>query len=119
MKITGGRTVLALLAALPAAAALAELRIIEDAIETTAASVVLPSDPPSSLVVTPCQGCTPVLVRTTVRAEYFLNKQPIGLAELRSRLAGHPDAYVLIVWERDTGELRRLRAAIRASESES
>jgi hypothetical protein len=97
--------------------AFAELQILEDAVETTMSSVVLPSEAPSSLVVTPCKGCKPLLVPTSARSQYFINKEPVELAELKRRLQGHPDAGVVIIYDRKTKELRRLRAYLREAAS--
>jgi hypothetical protein len=102
--------ILGLIAALATGAALAEIEILEDAIQTTASAVVLPSAPPSSLVVTPCSGCKPLSVLTSVRAQYFIDKEPVELGELRTRLATRPDAPLVIIYDRNTRELRRLRA---------
>ncbi|MGQ0836091.1 MAG: hypothetical protein ACT4O5_14465 [Gammaproteobacteria bacterium] len=111
MKILRMRAGLAALAVAAAGAALAEIQIIELAIETTAGAVVLPSSPPSSVVVTPCPGCTPITVPTSVRSQYFIDREPVTLDELKRRLAGRPNAFVLIIYDKKTGELRRLRAS--------
>jgi hypothetical protein len=84
----------------------------ETAIETRAGSIVLPSKPPSSIAVAPCKGCPAMLVHTSERAEYFVNRQQVTLEELRRRLAGRPDAFVLVLYDKKTGQLRRLSASI-------
>ncbi len=71
-----------------------------------------PSQPPSSVVVTPCTGCTPVLVPTTVRSQYYVNGAEVGLEELRRALSGRPEAAVVVIYDKKSGELRRLRAFI-------
>jgi hypothetical protein len=109
------RIAMSALGLLAMGAATAAIEIIELAIETTAAAVVLPSEPPSSLVVTPCSGCKPLLVPTSVRSQYFIDKEPVELAELKRQLAGRPDAFVLVIYDRKTGELRRLRASLGAA----
>jgi hypothetical protein len=112
MKTFRARIAMSILALLATGAAGAAIEIIELAIETTAGAVVLPSEPPSSLVVTPCSGCKPLLVPTSARSQYFIDKEPVQLAELKSRLAGRPEAFILIIYDKKTGELRRLRASL-------
>jgi hypothetical protein len=80
------------------------------AIEARASTVVLPSEPPSSLVVPPCEGCKPMLVHTSRNSRYFVNRQEVGLEELRKRLTGKPDAFVTVFYDDRTGQLHRLVA---------
>jgi hypothetical protein len=112
VKIHRIRMALPALALAFAGAASAEIQIVEHAVEATFGVVVLPSAPPSSLVVTPCSGCKPLLVPTSARSRYYIGKEPVELAELKRRLAGHPDAFILIIYDKKTGELRRLRASL-------
>lgn len=107
------RAILAALAALSAGSALAEIRALELAVETTAGAIVLPSAPPSSVALTPCKGCSPMLVRTTERSRYFLNGEAVSLQTLKRALQARPNAFVVVIYDRKTGELRRLRASIR------
>jgi hypothetical protein len=107
------KILLAALAVIGGGSALAEIRAPELAVETTAGSIVLPSKPPSSIALAPCRGCTPMLVHTTERSLYYLNGQVVGLEELRRALAGHPNAFVVVIYDRKSGELRRLRASVR------
>jgi hypothetical protein len=107
--------VAALVASGMAALAFADIRVIEESVETTADFVVLPSDPPSSLVVTPCRSCKPLLVPTSVRSKYFIEKEEVQLAELKRELASRPKAFVHVVFDKKTGELRRLEAYFRRS----
>lgn len=90
----------------------AQSTFAETAIETRAGSIVLPSKPPSSTAVTPCRGCRPMLVHTSASAQYFVNRQQVTLEEMRRRLAGRPDAFVLVLYDKKTGQLRRLSASI-------
>jgi hypothetical protein len=99
-------------AAFAALAFLAAQSAFGEAIEVRAGSIVLPSKPPSSIAVTPCQGCKPMLVHTSVQAQYFVNRQPVSLDELRIRLTGRPDAFVTLLYDKKTGQLRQLRASI-------
>jgi hypothetical protein len=96
-----------------ATVAAAEIQIIEDSVETTAEHVVLPSEPPSSLVVTPCRGCKPLLIPTSTRSQYFVDREPVGLTELKRALAARPKAFVHVVYDRKSGELRRVEAFLR------
>ena len=90
----------------------AEIIPIEQSVETTAASVVLPSSPPSSVVITQCVGCRPLTISTTARAQYFLNREPVELGELKRQLAGRPNAFLIVTYDAKTGELLRLFARL-------
>jgi hypothetical protein len=81
-------------------------------IETRAGAIVLPSQPPSSVAVKPCESCTLVLVRTSDKAQYYINRQVVTLDELKRRLAGRPDAFVTLLYDGETRELRELFASI-------
>ena len=49
---------------------------------------------------------------TSDRAQYFVNRQQVTLDELRLRLAGRPDVFVLVLYDKKTGQLRQLSASI-------
>jgi hypothetical protein len=86
--------------------------VLSASIETRAGAIVLPSQPPSSIAVTPCQGCKLMLVRTSDQSKYYINRQVVSLDELKRRLAGRPDAFVTLLYDGKTGELRELFASI-------
>ena len=89
-----------------------ESRSADVVIETTAGDIILPSKPPSTLAVTPCRNCPPMLLFTTRQSVYAINDQPVDLEELRRRLSQRHDAYVGLTYDTKTRELRGLHALI-------
>lgn len=83
-------------------------------IEATSGTVVLPSGPGSTLVVTPCAGCPPKSVTATATSTYFLKHQEVPLAQLRAALAGKTDVYVSVFQSTQTGALTRVVADLDA-----
>lgn len=93
--------------------AFADIQIVEDSVETTAEFVVLPSEPPSSLVVKLCGACKPLLIPTSTRSQYFVDREQVELSELKRALAARPKAFVHVVYARKSAELRRVEAFLR------
>jgi hypothetical protein len=91
---------------------LAAQGVFGEAIETRAGAIVLPSKPPSSIALKACNACTPMLVHTSERSQYYINRQEVSLEELRRRLTGRPDVFVLVLYDKKTGHLRKLSASI-------
>jgi len=83
------------------------------AIEANSANVTLPTGVGSSLVVTPCSGCAPTMLRATSATTYFLHKQQVTLGNLRVALNGRSVA-VTVVGSLKTHELRRVIADLDA-----
>lgn len=105
------RVLWAALACLAASVANAELRATHDSVEAHAADLVLPSGPLSTLVVTPCRGCSPLSLLATGRTQYLVGRQQVTLEELRREVGRRPDAIVVVIWDRQTRELYRVRAS--------
>jgi hypothetical protein len=106
------KSLTALAAACVLLVASAESRAADIALETTAADIVLPLKPPSTLAVTPCLKCAPILLLTSRHTSYAVNDQPVELEELRRRLAGRPGAHVGLTYDSRTRELRDVRALV-------
>jgi len=104
----GLRTVIAALALLPVGSALAQLRVVEQAVEATAARIVLPSGVGSTLVVTRCVGCKPESFPATSRTRYLVGKDTTSLAELRRFFLDQPDAFVTVMFDSETRDLTRV-----------
>jgi len=85
---------------------------VEQALETEAGAVVLPSSPDGVLVLTPCQGCPPKSFRATASTSYLLNEQPTTLAKLRAAIAKRPKTSMTVSVTVKTGELVRVSANI-------
>ncbi|MFO7275950.1 MAG: hypothetical protein DIU56_002855 [Pseudomonadota bacterium] len=105
------RLLWAMLACLAASVASAELRATHDSVEARAADVMLPSGPLSTLVVTPCRGCSPMSLLATGRTQYLVGRQPATLEELRHEVRRRPDSVVVVIWNRQTRELFRVRVS--------
>src|SRR5262245_58717101 len=86
----------------------------ERATEATISSVVLPSGPGSTLIVTPCAGCKPLSLPASASTTYFLKRQQVSLAELKSALTGKTDVYLSIFQSTKTGALTKIVAALDA-----
>ncbi len=89
---------------------MAELKVIEQAIETRADAAVLPSGPLSALVITPCTGCPPLSLASSARSRYFLGREQVSLDTLKQRLVNRPTTMLLITYRKDTRELTRIIA---------
>ncbi len=88
----------------------AELKVIEQAIETRADAALLPAGPLSALVVTPCTGCPPLSLISSAQSRYFLGREPVSLDAFKQRLANRPTTMLLITYRKDTRELTRIIA---------
>lgn len=106
-------TLLLALAAAFAGPAVAQLRVVELAVESTGAGVVLPSGPGSTLVLTPCTGCSPMSLSATPATRYAIGGVPVSLPELRRWLRTHRNADVVVLYTRDSNTLTRVLASAR------
>ena len=71
------------LVALPGVAAEPARWVLEQAVEATAATVLLPASEPGMIVVTGCEGCAPQSFMTTGNTRYLANRQAVTLHDLR------------------------------------
>jgi hypothetical protein len=101
----------AILAGFAANLSAAEMKAIELAVETHANAALLPSGPASSLVVTPCKGCSPLTLPATANTRYFVGRELVSLEELKRRLAGRPTAMLTVLYLKDSRELSRVIAS--------
>lgn len=98
------------LAALVARPAVAQPRIIELAVESSARAIVLPSGPGSTLVLAPCDACRPLSLVATAATRYAIGGSQVPLAQLREWLAAHRSAGVVVLYARGTNTLTRVLA---------
>lgn len=110
------RSLTLLLAAALLAAALARparpagtpLGIVELAIEASQDSIVLPTGPGSTLVVTPCRACRPISLVADARTAYLIGDQAVTLAELRRWLGTRRGVAIAVFYARGTTTLTRV-----------
>jgi hypothetical protein len=93
-------------------AATPRVTTINNALESQASAIVLPSGPGSTLVVTLCVGCRPVSYRATALTHYLLNEKIVPLGEFKSALATHPKLPVTVVYSVKSLELVRVQAYV-------
>jgi hypothetical protein len=97
----------------PAPGSLGRVAAIEQAIETSAASVSLPASATGALLVTPCRGCAPVSLQAMPRSEWRLGARATNFAAVRAAVVSTPGAQVLVVYRSRSLELVRLVAYVR------
>jgi len=107
------RHVLLLLAftALPGMAAGQGLQVLEQAVEATAAGVLLPASEPGMVVVTGCEGCAPQSFVTSARTRYLADGVAVTLRDLRAGLATASHASVTVLYDARTREVTRVIAS--------
>ncbi len=71
-------------AVLGASVAAADIRILEQAIETNSAAATLPDKSSGSIVVTACSTCSPVLLRLTPLSKYRVGRTEVTFDEFRA-----------------------------------
>jgi hypothetical protein len=99
--------------ALPAPGTLGRITAIEQAIETTAASVSLPATASGAMLVTPCPVCAPLSLKTVPRSEWRLGTRVADFAAVRAAVVAKPGAQVLVIYRSHSLELVRLVAYVR------
>ncbi len=99
-------------AALAGAAALAEVTNIENAYETAAGHVRLPSNPRGQLVIRECTGCKPVVMRVDQATRYLLapSRVPVTLEALQAAIdaADDDDRLLTVFYNLQTGFVTRV-----------
>lgn len=98
------------LAALPLAAADQVYRVVEQAIEAQAGTVVLPSGERGILVVTRCTGCAPESFATNPQTRYVTTTGPTTLADLRAGMRNAPRADVTVFYDAQSRAVTRVVA---------
>ncbi len=96
----------------PTARPVGTIRAIEQAIETHAAALALPSGGVGTLVVTPCARCKPVSMLAGSGSTWMLGDRAVGFEELRRALQAYPRAPVLVFYRGAGAELTRLIAQV-------
>ncbi len=90
------------------AQALAGLKVVEQAIETSTYVVSLPDDSGGSMAVTSCGQCKPMLLRLTPRSRFLVGGAQVPYAEFLVLARGSGDKGLNIFYDRKTGTITRL-----------
>lgn len=86
-----------------------ELKVIEQAIETTTFVVSLPDGSNGSMAVKSCSQCKPVLLRLTSRSTFQVGGTPVKYKEFLELARGSQDHALNIFYDRKSGTITRLR----------
>ena len=86
-----------------------ELKVIEQAIETTTFVVSLPDGSNGSIAVKSCAQCKPVLLRLTPRSTFQVGGTPVQYKEFLELARGSRDQGLNIFYDGKTGTITRLR----------
>ena len=92
-----------------------KMKVVEQAIETSAAQIVLPSGGVGALTLVPCAGCKPVTVLMGARTQLIVNNKPVNIELLRRTLTASPDAPAVLFYRTGGNELTRLIVSPRVS----
>jgi len=85
----------------------------EAVVELSAGKVVLPADIRGTVVMKACVKCALKSYPVTPATKYYLYADSVTLPEFSAALAGHPKAYVGVVYSPKTGEVTALNAHAR------
>jgi hypothetical protein len=85
----------------PANDKIPQIVTVENAIEASSDSVLLPTSIPGRLSITKCSGCPTTVVPVTSETRFVIGDAPVGLADLRSFLAARTRFVVVYVSVKD------------------
>jgi hypothetical protein len=80
------------------------------ATEVQVKNVILPLSATSALVETSCPGCPPRSHAITPTTQFFINKDAVGLEDLRAAVAGKPDLVLTVLFTIKSGNLVSITA---------
>lgn len=104
-RITIPLTICLLLAG---AAATAEMQAVEQAIESSTASLSLPDRLPASISIAACDnGCVPTLLQLTATSQFFFGRRTVTFGELRD-LSLKPALNVAVYFEPQSKAITRI-----------
>lgn len=86
----------------------APLQVVELAIETAGAGLVLPAGGIGNVTVVPCAGCKPQTLLIGSQSRLTLDGQSVGALELRRALLSQPDSSVALFYRRGSTEITRI-----------
>jgi hypothetical protein len=91
-------------------ASAAGMKVLEDGHEFDAGTMTLPSVVGGQLVVKGCAECQTLTFSLTDSTHYFIGTQQVSLGELKSHVAAHPSAAVLVVTPKSQKVVSRIVA---------
>jgi len=98
---------------LAAATSTAEMRAVEQAIESSTASLSLPDRLPGSISIAACDnGCAPTLLQLTATSQFFFGRQTLSFVELRD-LSLKPALNVAVYFEPQSKTITRIVVSAR------
>lgn len=97
--------VLSVGAMLPAGAA---VKVLELGHEADPSMIRMPDRENGELTLQICSTCKALRMRASVRTAYLIGDAPVTLKEMTKYLQGNPDANVVVMQRKDTGELTRV-----------
>jgi hypothetical protein len=90
----------------------APFRTINEALETNARGMSLPSSEDGMMTITPCVSCEVKTLHSTASTLYTLRDQAVSFTVFRNALALDSEAPVTVVYAVSTGQLLRVNASI-------
>jgi hypothetical protein len=111
MKISNG-TLASLLALATMAAALpanAQMKQLEQGIEASASTIVLPATETGRLDIRACADCPAESLLASPKSRYFVGSQALSLAEFTRYLREHPQATLTVFSVNNTRNLSRVK----------
>jgi hypothetical protein len=84
------------------------MRSVEEAIETSALRIDLPTGGVGTATVRPCRDCAPRSLLAGSSTCYFLGSRAVPFAEAQRALAARPRSFVAVFFSPASGELTRL-----------
>lgn len=79
----------------------------ERPIETQITGLPLPRQVPGSMTLRPCDVCTPVTLSLDTTAQFFINRKPATLADVRT-LAQSSSANAVVFYDTQTNAVTRI-----------
>jgi hypothetical protein len=106
MKTT--RIAAALLSAMLALPALAQMKMLEQGYEVSPSKVSLPASATGELTVQRCLSCAVLRLRATERSKYIISGQEVGLVEFKRYVEQNPPSMFVVMQLHNTNQLSRI-----------
>ena len=98
----------ALLSAVLALPALAQMKMLEQGYEVSPSKVRLPTSATGELTLQRCMSCAVLRLRATERSKYIIAGQEVGLAEFRRFVEQTPPSMFVVMQLHKTDQLSRI-----------
>lgn len=96
----------------PATAAPPAIVAVEQAVETAAAQLALPAGGVGTISLRPCTGCRPVSLLAGSTTRWIVADEALPFVEFSRLLAARPNAPVVVLYRRASGEITRVIAQL-------